>query len=262
MFSNIPLSAQGLEDQIAACESQIKELKAIREERLRCEEERAADLKQCQDKQEITKIFSSIQNQIPRSQYAGYPFTKACEHDLNNLRVSLETFRRFLLREVDIRTDDFSVRTAYKLEETIDQVFTSKSTLSQQINVIDEFRDMAREAKFSHYTKVAISTLLGALVGLALWMGLTIASGGLASLVTFPSLGLAALIATYSATHFYYRSDIFMRSSNPNETRGKQVSDNLKTILRYRNELFAPAKKNIPPENTAKPSFSASKAVS
>lgn len=218
-------SPQELDAEIAAYKFQLHELESLRENQL-------ADEKKFRDQEEINNIFNSISMTLRLNSQRLYPY----QTHVFNLYDSLNAFQRKLLREVETCSDEFTIKTARELKIAVETLVDPTPNYKFKEHVINNFRNQARNARFSHETKVAAAGIVGGLIGLALWVGLTLISGGTAALFTFAGFSLAALITTFGALHFAARGDSVLRNSNPNENRGKEVSDSLKALLRARKD--------------------------
>lgn len=217
-------------DELAAQELQKQEFRNVRTEE-------AETRKKIEKIKEINTIFDEIQANLTMSNIYQ---SNAYQRELFRLHDYLRIFKKQLLNELETSTGEFPIKTARKLQDAVDAVLNPYQTAAYKDKVVNIFRNTARNARFSHDTKVGMAAVLGGLIALALWVGLAVVSGGTSALLTFAGLSVGALIVTFGVVHFAARGDSLMRNSNPHENRGKDVSDSLKALIRARKELHIP----------------------
>ncbi len=130
--------------------------------------------------------------------------------------------------------------TAEKLKQTLETVLNTTTSMEVKNNAVTQFRNEARNGKYSCAMKYGIAAMAGALVFGALFFGLLIGLGFpffawpiLTGLVIFKGLALMGMGACVAARPV---DDL---CKGQDDTRGREVTARLNLLVKNRSMMFA-----------------------
>lgn len=200
--------------------------------------------------EEVDAIFASIALQLK-------PHKKedtALSHLYVRLSTDLDIFQKVLITEcswVGVGNQT-PLQTAQKLQETIPAIFNTGTTLDDKQNAVMAFRDHARNAKHSEAFKIGLAALVGALAFAALIFGMIFGVIGAKLFFAKPFFSTFTMIqgilmSGVGACMGARIGTLFCEGQN--DTRGQDVSADLKLLVKQRHGLFT-AKNERDCENT------------
>lgn len=152
------------------------------------------------------------------------------------LRSSILLFKNELLKEVQLESwrDPNPLETAQQFQETVNYVLSPDNFLSDKLVRIEKFREQAVIKRFAPTTNAAIGVAVGALVTVAVVVGVTafmgpsliVASAGLMLKTILSALAPMAITIPIAGL-FGYAS-----SKKPDYLRGQMAADALENFTR------------------------------
>jgi len=129
--------------------------------------------------------------------------------------------------------------TAQKLEQAVNKAIDPATTIEQKSNAITDFRDHARNAKYSASTKMIVGAVIGGIVVIAFSLALAAATMGISVLFTGAPLVPAFGLVLHGLMGAGFGAVMGEKTTHKqNDARGRDVYRDLKNLATNRHSLF------------------------
>jgi hypothetical protein len=189
---------------------------------------------------EIATIFANIRNMLFMRNNTE---SLLAEH-YAELKKSIDEFESLLISEA-VNEVCKPIETAKKLEATVYTVANGNTKLEEKMGSINDFRDHARNGKYSQKQKIVIGAVIGGLIMVGLFAACV--TPLLLPVMLGLSVGLVVLttaLATIAGGFGAMMGALFAEDKKQDDSRGFSVTKNLRSLVTERNRLFQCSNKN------------------
>lgn len=178
---------------------------------------------------EIAQLFADMRAQLA-------PHTKAetllcgIYQDLDKSMTDFET-TLFAESQLALEGNKEPLCTAQKLKNCMNDALNVHKPTEEKVRSIQDFQNHSRGSNMSMTGKRIAGFIVGAIIGALVVVPIAIITG--------PVAPIFAVLMSFGGVAFSGFLWSTSPKQNPNENRGKNVSDNLRVLIKERNKLFA-----------------------